>query len=462
MQSRARLVKSRARVIAGTEDRSRGAPPAAAPRERVARYHLLVVAIAAAGWLFDCMDQRLFTLSRDAALLELCGGDKAAATAWGGWATAAMMVGWATGGIVFGVFSDRRGRVRTMVLTLLVYSLCTGLSGFAQSVGAFFAWRFLTGLGIGGMFGAATTLVAESVPAHFRPLALGLVQTLSTCGNMLGSLLSTRIQPGAPALLYGLAGWRVLFFVGVLPALLALPMLALLREPERWRAARAAGPQAGGSLALLWQHPTWRRHLLAGIGLGLAGMAGLWGIGFFSPELVKAALHGEPQDVIDRVRGYATALQDLGSLLGVLAFTAATAVIGRRPAFLGSCVLALVTTVFTFQCLHTRTDAYWMLPLLGFAQFTLFGAYAIWFPELFPTRLRGAGVGCCYNTVRYLAAAFPPLLTSLQAWLAGFSDEPIRLAATILSPIYLLGIVALWWAPETKGRALPEDEPAPA
>src|SRR5262249_7894483 len=197
--------------------------------EGVTGYLLLGVAIAAAGWLFDCMDQRLFTLAREPALRELC-GDDAAAAAWGGWATAAMMVGWATGGIVFGVFSDRRGRVRTMVLTLLVYSLCTGLSGFAQSVGAFFAWRFLTGLGIGCKCGAATTLVAESVPAHFRPLALGLVQTLSTCGNMLGSLLSTRIQPGAQVLLFDLSGWRVLFFVGVLPALLALPMLALLRE----------------------------------------------------------------------------------------------------------------------------------------------------------------------------------------------------------------------------------------
>ena len=116
-----------------------------------------------------------------------------------------------------------------------------------------------------------------------------------------------------------------------------------------------------------------------------------------------------------------------------------------------------MTTIFVFNNLRSGADAYWMLPLMGFAQLSVFGGYAIYFPELFPTRLRGTGVGFCYNTVRYLAAAFPPLLMYLNRHLIEQgAAEPFRTAATILSFIFLLGIVALIWAPETKGKALPE------
>ena len=132
--------------------------------------------------------------------------------------------------------------------------------------------------------------------------------------------------------------------------------------------------------------------------------------------------------------------------------------LGRRPAFLMSFALCLVVTIYVFNNLRTAADAYWMLPLMGFAQLSVFGGYAIYFPELFPTRLRGTGVGFCYNTVRYLAAAFPPLLMYLNRLLieSGVAD-PFRKAATMLSVIFVLGIITLIWAPETKGKPLPED-----
>src|SRR4051812_13413346 len=153
--------------------------------EGVTAYHWLVVIVAACGWLFDCMDQRIFALCRGPALKEILGAlaTDADVKSWGGYATAAMMVGWATGGIIFGTMSDRLGRKKTMVLTLLIYSGFTGLSGISHSPLEFLAYRFLTGMGIGGMFGAATTLVAESVPSGFRSMALGVLQTLSAVGN---------------------------------------------------------------------------------------------------------------------------------------------------------------------------------------------------------------------------------------------------------------------------------------
>jgi hypothetical protein len=187
-------------------------------------------------------------------------------------------------------------------------------------------------------------------------------------------------------------------------------------------------------------------------------MAGLWGIGFFSPELISTALKNEPQKVVDVVRGYGTALQDVGAFLGIVAFTAAASLWGRRPAFAVAFVACLGVTVYVFYSLRSGADAYWMLPMMGFVQLSVFGGYAIYFPELFPTRLRGTGVGFCYNTVRYLTAVFPSLLGYLTATLAsGGVTEPFRKAAMLLSLVFLFGLVALIWAPETKGKPLPED-----
>lgn len=427
-------------------------------------YHCAVVLIASCGWLFDCMDQRIFVLSREPALQELL-GDSAdeVVKKWGGWATATMMIGWATGGIIFGMMSDRLGRVKTMVVTLLVYSSFTGLSGISRTGYEFLAYRFLVGLGVGGMFGAATTLVAESVPGRLRALALGSLQALSATGNIIGSLLSTVIQPGKQEFLFGYTGWRIIFFVGILPAILVVPIVLVLREPERWREAKRKvregkdPSQHVGSIPDLFRHPTWRRNVLVGVSLGLAGMAGLWGIGFFSPELISAALHGESQEVIDRVRGFATAGQDVGAFFGMMAFTLVATFLGRKPAFFGAFLLCLGTTIFVFNYLDSAMDAYWMLPMVGFAHLSVFGGYSIYFPELFPTRLRGTGVGFCYNTVRYLAAGFPPMLMYLNStMIAREVEDPFRKAATILSFIFALGLFALIWAPETKGKPLPE------
>jgi MFS family permease len=559
-------------------------PRPAGTFEGVTFYHWLVVIIASCGWLFDCMDQRLFTVAKESALKELLGSDAAAQAALShylNYAVAAMMIGWGSGGILFGVLSDKWGRVKTMVLTLLVYSGFTGLSGFAHSWVEFTVFRFLVGLGVGGMFGAATTLVAESVPGGFRSIALGSLQALSAMGNITGTLISMRIQPGAEgvallgSLHAGFSGWRVLFFVGILPSLLVVPIMFFLREPEKWKAAKAAAARTQtsrelGSPLQLFRHPRWRRNTLVGLCLGVSGMVGLWGIGFFSPELITAALKSTPlkiqqlsrtnhlalalqnpanpaavylkkqiapavqaqmaaatdlgkitpeleqalvgelnrlmqktnlydgpafkgvqlkkttqnllnhvqarpqpddvaflnrqlieqglpgtlsslQKYIDGVRSKGLLLQDIGSLTGMVVFTLVASYLNRRKAFLGAFLLCLATTAFVFSSLRSETDAYWMLPMMGFAQLALFAGYSIYFPELYPTRLRGTGVGFCYNTVRFLTVPFNILMGHLSTWLS------FRTAAMIMSGIYLLGLVGLLWAPETKDQPLPED-----
>lgn len=546
--------------------------------EGVTFYHWLVVIIASFGWLFDCMDQAIFSLARQSALTELLAG-KGDAVAFGTYATTTMLLGWATGGIIFGILSDRWGRVKTMIATLMIYSGFTGLSGMAQSHVDFLIFRFLVGLGVGGMFGAATTLVAESVPSGFRALALGSLQALSATGNVMGGLLAANLfQPGAKDVWMELSGWRVLFFVGVLPALLVIPIIIFLREPEAWKAAKRAAADGTdkrkvGSLTDLFSHRRWRHHAIIGLCLGVSGMVGLWGIAFFSPELVTTALKDKPLQVahltnsvaflqsasqpadertrlitgklsadlraqmqavadrsvvsddlhksivadlnrliagpslfdetvfteenlgkptmglaarlkekpdaadtaflnrqlvesafpgtvvgiqsrIDKIRSDGFVWQQIGAFLGMLAFTFAASYFSRRLAFFGAFALCLFTTAFVFLFLDGPEDVNWMLAMMGFATLSVFAGYSIYFPELFPTRLRGTGVGFCYNTVRYLAAPFPTLLGVLSTRMS------FRTAAVLMTSIYLLGMVALIWAPETKGQPLPEDDPA--
>jgi MFS family permease len=440
--------------VASTPGRSQGL------FDGVTTYHWLVVVIASCGWLFDCMDQRLFILGRESALKELLANDPqglASIKTLIGYATTSMILGWATGGIIFGMMSDRVGRVKTMVATLVVYSGFTGLSGFAHSWVEFTVYRFLVGLGIGGMFGAATTLVAESVPGQFRAVALGSLQALSALGNIIGSVVSLAIPPGAQNFLGSFSGWRVLFFVGILPSLMVVPIIFALKEPDSWlkaKAAAAAGALPRGNIGSpveLFRDPRWRRNTIVGLFLGVSGMIGLWGIGFFSPELISTALKGAPQDVVDRVRGLGTAFQDIGSFFGMVTFTVVASYLSRRLAFLGALMLSMAVTMFVFTSLHTASDAYWMLPMMGFAQLAVFAGYSIYFPELFPTRLRGTGVGFCYNTVRYLAAPAPILFGALATVMT------FRTAAVLMSTVYIVGAVALIWAPETKGKPLPED-----
>ncbi len=441
--------------------------PSSGTPEKVTVYHWLVVIIASCGWLFDCMDQRLFILARESALKELLANDAVALATlktYIGYATTAMILGWATGGIFFGMMSDKWGRVKTMVATLLVYSGFTGLCGFAHGWVDFTIYRFLVGLGVGGMFGAATTLVAESVPGRFRSLALGSLQALSATGNILGSLISLQIKPGSAGLWGDYSGWRVLFFVGILPALLTVPIIFVLREPEPWKRAREAARSGEahkqvGSIKELFSDPRWRRNGIIGLLLGVSGMIGLWGIGFFSPELISTALKGAPQETVDTVRGWGTAFQDMGAFAGMIVFTFVASWLSRRLAFLGAFILSLATTAFVFYSLRSASDAYWMLPIMGFSQLAVFAGYSIYFPELFPTRLRGTGVGFCYNTVRYLAAPAPILMGHLSTLLKDeyHLAEPFRVAAVIMCSVYLIGIVALIWAPETKGQPLPED-----
>ncbi len=490
-------------------------PPLDPPWYReMTRPHWWVVVVATLGWLFDGMDQRIFVLARTPALRELLPGlTEVQLTAHAGYITMIFIFGWATGGLIFGLLGDRIGRARTMMLTILIYAAFTGFSALAHGWWDFALYRFLCGIGIGGEYAAGVALVAEVVPNRARPYCLGLLQGLGALGHLLASWISLYIGPESDV--YGIAGWRILFLIGITPALLAVLVRLRLRESDAWllaretarkdaadRLARAgvAPPGQLGDLTSIFRDQRLRFHLLIGMLLGLAGQTGLWGIGYWTPELIRhaqlelvrdqvAAQKEAPAPEVARIRSLnwtqlalatvgddagakalarqwrmesdrlvarGTLLQDIAGMFGIYAFTFFTARVGRRPAFALAYLLALGATIWTFGRLSKPGDVYWMLPMLGFCVSSIYGGFAIYFPELFPTRLRSTGVGFCYNVARYITALGPLTLGKLAVLYAGLGFAvPLRPAAITLSSIFLVGVVTVLFAPETKDKPLP-------
>src|SRR6187401_1908419 len=252
-------------------------------------YHWFVFAMAAMAWMFDCLDQQLFILARQSAMATLLpkGMD---ANQYGAYATSIFVAGWATGGLIFGAVGDRIGRAKTLTFTVLMYSVFTGLSALSTGWIDFAIYRFITGLGVGGVFGLAVALIADGLPDKARPHALGTLQALSAVGNITAGLISMWAgKLVSNKVITSDRSWKLMFLLGALPAFLCVFLQWRLKEPEKWVKAREAGRKAGvafGSYASLFGDPRWRKSALLGMILCVSGVIGLWGIGFFSPELV--------------------------------------------------------------------------------------------------------------------------------------------------------------------------------
>src|SRR5215207_9191015 len=218
------------------------AAPAGPWWRQLSGYHWFVFLVASGAWLFDCLDQRLFSLARIpalATLMESTPADKGV-QAFGKVVTAWFLIGWGIGGMLFGALCDRYGRARMLNLTVLIYSAFTGLTFFSQGKFDFTLFRFLTGLGVGGVFGLAVSLIAETVPTRARVQALGLLQVLSTVGNLSAGFIKIGIDKlEAGGAVEAGQGWRWVFLVGAVPAVMVVFTGRYLKEPERWLALKA-------------------------------------------------------------------------------------------------------------------------------------------------------------------------------------------------------------------------------
>jgi MFS family permease len=523
------------------------------------RYQWFVLIVAALGWLLDCFDQQLFVLARQPAMSELLPGTPTQATidAFGGFTTSIFLMGWGIGGLIFGVMGDRLGRAKTMMLTILMYSIFTGLSAVSTSFWDFAAYRFLTGMGVGGEFAVGVALVAEVMPDRARPYCLSILQALSAIGNISAALVGMGMgHLVALDLVAQKTYWRPMFIIGAVPALLALVVRWKLKEPERWQQVSHEGDVARklGSYRELFGHPTWRRHAVLGLMLAFSGIVGLWGVGFFTfdlvgnvlkDEFVADALESKPQEelvtamsrvfAVDEARRLAdlssleiaralaekdrelskentkdggvwqmmlstlrgeseesqsavtdaeqkTALQqvlspqelkavtggatfwksiasmmmNIGGALGMYGFALLSQRSGRKPTFAICFIAALVSTASVFYVLDAFHQVFWMIPIMGFCILSLFAGYAIYFPELFPTYLRSTGTSFCYNVGRFVAALGPALLGFLTGTVYADTAAPLRYAGLTMCGIFLLGLLVLPFAPETKDQPLPE------
>jgi MFS family permease len=419
----------------------------------VTRYQWFVLLLASAGWVFDVFEGQIFGACMNEALPTLLRGTglESKKELLINVSLGAFLAGGALGGVVFGMMADRWGRRRTMALTILMYSAFTGLTALAQTWWQLAGLRFLVGMGTGGEWAVAAALVAEVFPARARPAASGIFHASSVLGTWMATAVGLLVVTGGTE-----DGWRLGFLLGALPALLVFVVRTGMKETEGWQGARAKG-EALGKFTDLFTQPTLRRHTLLATTIALIGLATFWGTHFRGKDvLMDAFLLSNPDaDLVARKRWEMLGmfLVTTGGGLGLLSFAPLSQRIGRRPAFL----LFHLGGFALVGLLYVLADALYallpLLPVFGFFTLGMHAGYAVYFPELYPTRLRSTGAGFCFNVARIVTV--PVLL--FFGWL---QSDPLKLtrpqAILTLGSLFLVGAVLVLFAPETRGQPLPD------
>jgi len=437
----------------------------------VTRYQWLVLVICSLGWIFDAFEGQLFVATMNEAMPDLLPAGTSPATIdfYNNIALGMFLVGGAAGGLAFGMLSDRMGRKPAMILAILFYSCFTGLTALVQTWWQLAALRFVVALGVAGEWAVGTAMVAEVFPKRARAWSLAIFSASSVFGVWLAVAVGATIVPAF--------GWRWGFASGVVPALLVLWVMWSVREPEQWVQARqAAAQQPGRQLGRFTElfsrdllRPTQVGLALSAISLGTDWGGHSYGRALYrqnveqryrvamgldaSPASQQAVLsaHG-PQ--INRAEMLAMGLAGSGAGLGLLAFGPLSERLGRRGAFLVFLLGGFAVTLLLFQVLAASPNwVFWLvLPGFGFLTVGMASGASVYFPELFPTRVRATGTGFCFNGGRFLAASSMIIVALLR----DMCELKMEQYVCLMALLFLLGVIVLWFAPETKGRELPE------
>jgi len=386
------------------------------------------------GWMLDAFDVALYSL-----VLAHLMRDFGMSQALGGLLNSLTLIASAFGGFLFGLVADRIGRTRSLIATILIYSIASGASGLSDTVIQLAIFRFILGLGMGGEWSTGAALIAETWRAEHRGKALGLMQSAYAIGEMLAA--------GVVAFVLPRYGWRVVFFVGILPALAIVWIQRRVPEPEIWKTrVQAKAESVGRSLRLLWRKDLRRNGVIA-TAMNASAMFGYWGLFTWIPAYLSLPM-AEGGRGLSLVKTTAWLIvMGLGKWLGYAVFGFSADVFGRRKSYVTYLlVAAALVPVYGFA-----RSPLWLLtlgPLVAFFGTGHFSGFGAIVSEIFPTEIRATAMGVSYNIGRGTSAA-APFVIGLLAHKFGLGPSFLLLAGA-----FLVGAVLALALPETKGKEL--------
>jgi MFS family permease len=410
------------------------------------RAQFLVLAAAFLGWMFDGLEMGVFPLVARPALQDMMtvaadglSPDKFVGL-WMGRITALFLIGAACGGLVFGWLGDRIGRVRAMTLSILAYSIFTGLCFFAKEPWHLGGLRFLAAFGMGGEWSLGVALVMEAWPRDKRPLLAGIIGAAANVGFALIAVFGLWLKVTQN-------NWRWVMVAGAAPAMLALFVQWFVPESERWKESiKKEG--AARPLKEIFSSSLLVTTLLA-IAFASIALIGTWGSVQWLPVWADQLTQGK----MPQAKATTQILSGLGAVIGCLIGAIVAGKFGRRPAYFLLSLVSLLLCQFLFR----RVDAYGTTFLvlvfcIGGVTAAFYGWLPLYLPELFPTRVRATGQGLSFNSGRILAAAG----ALGQGQLVSHYGGSYAKAGAVITLVYVFGLLLIWLAPETKDRALPE------
>lgn len=414
------------------------------------------------GWLFDGFENYAVILTAGPALRQMLDP-----SAYGqipfyvGAVFGINLLGWAIGGMLGGVMADYMGRKRMMVMAILAYSVMTGLSAFAFSWWSFALLRFLVGIAVGSEWATGSSMMAELWPDRARGKGAGLMQCGLGVGFFIASLVWLFIAPLGPN------SWRYMYLIGVLPALLTLWIRRSIPESVIWEIASAKRAEtrqrklSGEALSEseaqltrftlvdLFTDPVARRRSIVVFLMSLTTTIGFWSISTWVPPFIGSIAAANGLQAAEWA-SYAGMAYTAGSITGYVGFGFLADVVGRKPVTMAFFLLAFLFTPVLF---FSTGELHWLLALAFVNAIFSNGQYSwmpVWLPELFPTRMRATALAFAFNAPRFIAFLGPFLAGTMIVAFGGFAK-----AAMVLASIYLLGLIAAPFLPETRGKPLP-------
>ena len=422
----------------------------------ITRYQWLVFFVVWAGWTLDAADFGLYSLVLQPALKELMANPTAADIGRvGGLISTAGLLGWAFGGFTFGIIADYIGRVRTLALSILIFSVFTALQGLSQTPLQLGIFRFFAGVGTGAEIIVGIPFVAEVFAEKNRARILGIMMT----GGAVGTLVAAQIYH-----LIGHWGWRWVFYAGIVPALLLVFIRRGMVEPERFAAVRERRQALAGVHSHSDEEKEFMRFVplqlfnrqnrfstVVGLLFCVGTLLAIWTSNIWLPTIQRNILAGEGiqgNDAITYIT-FGMTMWSIGGILGYAAFGFIADAIGRRPTILLYNVGTLLVGLYLYLAITTFAPYPYILFVFGFFVFGVFSGHAVYLPELFPTHVRATAVSFCNGTGRVITS-FGPLLAGL---LVGVIN--LRYATAGMTCFALLSILAMALGRETRYDELP-------